>query len=513
MVVVAGAWLRIRSVAETVPAIPAAEGGTLPASFPSPAPGNSEPAASGSTGQQQRDTSPYRDREAAAAGLSPRDKRYRELLNAPPPPAPKPPAPPETSMISRVTSAIGNALGANRKVASVPRPVKPETPTTARSGGAASAAGRGEDRDVVEETPATSTAEEQDPETDITPPQLQTVVFTPAEIRDEETTTLIATIVDNKSGVRSVSGVIASPSGSVQGFSAVREGEPNHFVARVKVPRDAPAGIWTVKYMTLIDNSANSAHLNQSQGALPATASFRVISSAADDSGPQLASIWLARPAMRNGERNTVFVKAEDNQAGVSLVSGMFVSPGRNARLGFGCRAASGGTWECPLTAPACVDCGIWRLEQVQVQDKAGNLATFRTNHEAVSGVVVDISGDQCDGVPPSITMITIEPSVVSNAQANTVQVKAIVQDQGPCGVASVSGQAVPPGGVGGQRHPIMFRSAGDGQTFIGTLNLQQAAVRGQWSISWMQVLDRGNNLKAYSGSDPAIASATFQVE
>lgn len=505
----AGAWLRIRAVDQTVPQLTATGEEDRSAIPDEPVIVTSEaldePAAPSAP---QRDSAPYRDREAALENLSPRDRRYRELLNAPAPPSPDPAAAPEeTSMFGRVTAAIGNALGNNRKAATPPKvakpaPAKPAAPSGQRAGDA-----------VKEQPPATATAEEQDPETDIRPPQLQSVEFVPAEIRDDETTTMTATIVDDKSGVRSVSGVIASPSGSVQGFSAVREGDANRFTARVKVPKDAPSGVWTVNYITLIDNAANSAHLNQAQGALPSTASFRVVSSAADDSGPQLASIWLDRPAMRSGERNTVFVKADDDQAGVSLVSGMFVSPGRAARIGFGCKLGAGGAWECPLTAPACVDCGIWRLEQVQLQDKAGNLATFRTDHQAVSGVVVDISGDQCDGMAPSIMMLAIEPPVVSNAQPNTIQVKAIVQDEGQCGVASVSGQAVPPGGVGGQRHPIMFRASGDGRTFIGTLNLQQAAVRGTWSISWMQVLDRGNNLRAYSANDPTIAKATFQVE
>jgi hypothetical protein len=512
-VVAAGAWMRIRTVDEAVrPPATVTEETQPQLSVNDPTQPAGSPELAASPALSPAASAPYDDSpKGEETPASARDRRYRELLKAPPPPAPVRSAA-EPSLINRVTASIANAIGATPRKPPPPA-ARPATPSQApRPAGATSSPPAPRDEEKTP-PPATSTGEEQDPETDITPPQLQTAEFVPPEIKDDETTTLIATVVDNIAGVRSVSGVIASPSGSVQGFSAAREGEGNRFVARVKVPRDAPEGTWTVKYMTLIDNAANSAHLNQVQGALPATASFRVVSSGADASGPQLASIWLERPAMRSGERNTVFVKADDDKAGVSLVSGMFISPGRAARLGFGCRQGQGGAWECPLTAPTCIDCGIWKLEQVQVQDKAGNLATFRVDNPAVSSVVVDISSDKCDGVPPSITMVAVEPAVVANTQPSTIQVRAIVIDDGPCGVASVSGQAVPPGGVGGQRHPIVFRPSGDGQTFLGTLNLQQSAVRGQWSVSWMQVLDRGNNLKAYSGSDPALSKATFRVD
>ena len=88
---------------------------------------------------------------------------------------------------------------------------------------------------------------------------------------------------------------------------------------------------------------------------------------------------------MRAGEKNTVFVQAEDDKSGVSLVSGVFVSPSKQARIGFGCRAGANGTWECTVSPPACLDCGAWQLEQIQLQDKANNMATFRGDNQIVA--------------------------------------------------------------------------------------------------------------------------------
>jgi hypothetical protein len=197
----------------------------------------------------------------------------------------------------------------------------------------------------------------------------------------------------------------------------------------------------------------------------------------------------------------------------VSLVSGVFVSPAKTARIGFGCKVGVGGTWECAVASPTCLDCGAWRLEQIQLQDKANNLTTFRSDNQIVSSVVLDIRGDMCDSAAPVITSLVLDPLVVSNAQSTTIQVHATVVDEGGCGVQSLSGQATPPGGVGNQRRYISFAPSPDGTNFTGTLEIPQFAAKGQWSIAWIQALDKGHNLRAYSSSEAVVARATFRVE
>lgn len=441
---------------------------------------------------------------------SERQRRYEELLRHAPPPPPTRTTRREGSLLDRVMAPIAGALGLGREKAPAPpiraqdekraSAMRPAPSSTAASPTASETGGE------------TSTAPEADDETDIIPPQLFSAEFIPNEIRDGEETLFAAFIRDNLSGVKSVSGVITSPSGSMQGFSSTREGETDRFVARVRVPKDAPEGLWSVKYVTLTDNASNSVHLNQAAGALPATANFRVVSAASDASGPQLEAIWLDRPAMRAGEKNTVFVRARDDKAGVSLVSGVFVSPSKAARIGFGCRLGAGETWECAFTPPSCLDCGVWRLEQIQLQDKAQNLMTFRQDHTAVAGVGVDIGGDVCDAAPPVITALSLDPTSVTNTQASVITVHATVIDDG-CGVASLSGQAIPPGGIGGQRRYISFQPQPDGRTFTGRLEIPQFAAKGRWQISWIQALDKGHNLRAYPATEPVIAQATFVVE
>ena len=452
-----------------------------------------------------------------APGSSPRamterERRYQELLKTAPPPTP--PAAEKPSLLQRMVAPIATALGMNKPQPPqqpAPRPPQPYQPQPQ--------AQQASNRSPSSPNPGSPTdnpnnpQQVDDPETDIQPPQLLSASFDPPQIADGETTTFAVLVADNLSGVRSVSGVITSPSGSMQGFACTREGETNRYLARVTVPADAADGVWIVKYLTLSDNVSNSVNLNYAQGGLPQTASFRVTSAGADASGPQLRAIRIDRPAMRAGDKNMIFVEADDDKAGVSLVSGVFVSPSKSARIGFGCRLGSQGAWECPLTPPTCLDCGVWRLEQVQLQDKANNLATFRMDNQLVQSIVVDISADRCDAAAPVVTGLQLDPPVVSNAQASIIRVIATMMDEGGCGVASLSGQAVPPGGIGGQRRYVSFEPSADGLTYIGKLEIPQFAAKGQWSIAWIQALDKGHNLRAYSTSDPVVARATFRVE
>lgn len=506
MAFAAAVWLRLRSLDEPREVIQTASAATGAVTAMED---GTTPGAATDTYEIVTDGSPSSSasRESSAQ-RSARERRYEELLRSAPPPGPSGAAaanPQPPSLLDRVVNPIANALGINRtrpQPQQAPPPAarpSPRTPTETQP----------PKTNTTSEDPRT----EEDPETDLIPPQLMTAEFVPSQVEDGGETAFGVMVNDNLSGVRSVSGVITSPSGSLQGFACSREGDTNRFVARINVPKDAPEGTWVVKYLTLSDNASNSVNLNQAQGSLPQSASFKVVSKAPDSTGPQLKGVWLERQAMHAGDKNTVFVQAEDEKSGVSLVSGVFVSPAKAARIGFGCRSGSNGTWECPVSPPTCLDCGTWQLEQVQLQDKANNMTTFRGDNEFVRGVALNISGEQCDAAAPQVTMLTLSPTVVSNSQDSIITVQATMVDEGVCGAASLSAQAIPPGGIGGQRRPVTFMPSSDGQTFVGRLEIPQFAAKGQWTISWIQALDKGLNLRSYSTNDPVVARATFRVE
>jgi hypothetical protein len=228
-------------------------------------------------------TSPAARRETTEQ-RSAREQRYEALLREAPPAAAKNTStqsnePP--SFLDRVVNPIANALGMNRNK---PAPTASAAPQSMRG---PQPSNRTNDdhstRTSTSDDPNKQAPADDDPETDLVPPQLLTANFTPAQIQDGEETTFAVMVMDNLSGVRSVSGVITSPSGSLQGFSCTREGESQRYVARIAVPKDAPSGTWAVKYLTLSDNASNSINLNKTQGSLPPTAEFKVQSSAPDE--------------------------------------------------------------------------------------------------------------------------------------------------------------------------------------------------------------------------------------
>ena len=445
--------------------------------------------------------------------VSSREQRYQELLRSAPPAPVQLPTPPkpaeEKSFLQKVASVIG--FGDDKKpekpAPRAPVPPRPNPQQQAQSQAARDPNQRPGDKP---NSPEAQPKEEIDPESDTRPPQLLGLEFMPNQVQDGETVTLAVTAQDDLSGIRSISGVIANPSGAtVNGFAAQREGETTRYLAKIVVPKDAAEGNWHIKYLTLADNASNSVNLAYGQNLNPGMATFRVISSRSDSRGPELKQLWIDKRAMAAGEKNTIFAQVEDDKAGVQLVSGVFVSPNKAARLGFGCRLGGTGAWECTLSVPECVDCGLWQLEQIQMQDKANNTTTVRVDNQMVQQIQVDVSGDRCDGAAPVLTHLALSPLVVSNAEQSIIAVTATVQDDN-CGGATLSGLVT---GPSGQRLNILFDPSKDGQNFTGRIEIKQHTAKGTYTVAWIQALDKGQNLRAYSANDPVVGKVTFRIE
>ena len=410
-------------------------------------------------------------------------------------------APEKPSLLSRIVNPIMNAI-----TGSGSHPQSPGSPKPTQQ--VQSSSGRGSN---VSPTETTGAVDKNDRTSDTQAPQLISILFNPAQVHDGEETLLTVQATDDLSGIRSISGTIAAPSGAVQGFALQRELETDHYVAKITVPKDAAEGVWRVNYLSLIDNASNATTISGAQGALPPTASFRVISSSSDSTGPTLKAVWLDRPAMKAGEKNTVFVQAEDDKSGVNLVSGVFISPAKHARIGFVCRPGTG-SWECELTTPTCIDCGDWQLEQLQLQDKANNMTTVRSDNPLIANVRVNISADRCDATPPTLQAIVLDRTRVSNVEDTIITVTASASDD-VCGIMSMSGQVTgPPVGGGAPRLYFSFTPS-DAQSWIGRITVPKLAAKGLWRITWIQVLDQGHNLKTYSQGETPLASTAFNVQ
>lgn len=353
-------------------------------------------------------------------------------------------------------------------------------------------------------------AARQDPNSDSTPPQLIGIQFDPPVVHDGEESRVVMTASDDLSGIRGISGTIVSPTGkALQGFSGQREGDTNRYIGRVVVPKNGEEGTWRVNVVNISDNASNSVTLTSARGMIPPTAVLRVVSSQSDSTPPVLKSVRADKPAMHAGEPNPIYVEAHDDNSGVNLVSAVFQSPSRRARVGAGCHHTEGDFWECDLQLPACIDCGNWQLEQITLQDKANNLATFRLDNPIVAAVKIDIGGDSCDSEAPRLVSVAIDQGVVTMGRDPASVMVTVIATDDACGVEGVSGQYAGPGTGSGGFFSLQLTAEG---TFTGRIGLDPRAPRGLWRINSIQLTDRGHNLRIYYGNDPLLAGATFQI-
>ena len=342
------------------------------------------------------------------------------------------------------------------------------------------------------------------------------VQFTPPAIHDKEESIVTMVVTDDLSGVRNISASISSPSGRALRAFPFQKGEGDQWIGKVQLPEKAEEGLWKMTFLTMTDNANNTASLTWGAG-IPASAVLRVTSSASDSKPPTVRSVYLDKRSISEGEKNTVYVEAVDESSGVAMVSGVFISPSKTARVGFGCRAPEAGdVWECNVALPKCVDCGVWQLEQLQLQDKANNQAVIRISDPLIAHVAFSTSGSSCDSTPPSVQSVTVQPLAVSNLAAAIVTITATITDD-LCGVQpNASAQVVGPAIVGHQPQGIFFSLTvrpDNPSTFEGHAILPKSSARGTWHLNWLQISDKANNLKTYSASDPILVNVRFEVQ
>jgi hypothetical protein len=192
----------------------------------------------------------------------------------------------------------------------------------------------------------------------------------------------------------------------------------------------------------------------------------------------------------------------------------VFISPSKLARVGFGCRPPeSGNTFACDLVPPANADCGDWQLEQVQLQDKANNMAAIRRDNPIVAAVHVSVVSDQCDSHPPVVQAVTLDR--YATPAPGTIVIRVNVTDD-ISGVGSVSGHFVYTGAIapGNQPPKLWFAcSMTDPQTWSGTVAIPDKAAIGVWRLEQLQVLDKASNLKIYSLADAVVSAVSFRVQ
>lgn len=364
-------------------------------------------------------------------------------------------------------------------------------------------------------TTTPTTTQPVDPSSDRQPPMFVGAGFNPPQISDGEVATLLVTATDDLAGVRDISGVVTSPNGkAVIGFFCQPSNTPDVYAAQVTVPKNADRGNWYVGTIYLVDRANNGKNFSFNAGTSPAR--LMVASSQADSTPPVLRSVRVEKNSISEGETNRVTVEADDDASGIKSISGIFLSPTKAARIGFGGRPqGDGGVWSGDIVLPKGADCGTWALQQVEVLDGADNRAIFSASDPLVGGVSFLFVGNSCDSEAPTLQSLTLNPLEIDNENDGEIAITAIVSDD-KTGVAGVSGRVDGPPSTSGQRPSIYFSLTGNREDptspWVGKIRIAKFSAAGTWQVGSLQLIDRANNIKIFGPNDRQLAGAQFTV-
>lgn len=357
-----------------------------------------------------------------------------------------------------------------------------------------------------------------DPESDRRAPVLEFLRFDPPEIQDGAAAVLSIGASDDLAGVASVVGQIRSPTqDAVTPFVARDQGGTGVFTASISIPRHAQTGDWFVGLIQIVDKASNPFNASYARATVPAGGVLRVVSAESDSTPPTVDRVFLEKPTVAGGEKNQVVVEATDDRSGVAAVSGWFQSASKSARIPFNCPGNTAGPWVGDLPVPTDAECGEWSLWQLRVTDKAQNSAVISGDSPQLGHVSFMVAGGGgCDSDPPVLDGVIVTPATVSNASDSEVTLAIAAHDQGS-GLATLEGRVEGPIPPGGQAPRIFFSAHADPQNpdapIVVKIVVPRLAAHGLWHVAVLNLTDKARNARTYSGADPALANAYFNVE
>lgn len=368
-------------------------------------------------------------------------------------------------------------------------------------------------------TSSTEPTVELDPESDRTPPSVQSFTFDPPEVTDGGATSLFVQASDDLSGVKIAWGQIRSPSGAASlQFGPQEQGDSGVMPFRIPIPRDAETGVWYVATLSLTDRAGNSVVRSFSAASVPPGGTLRVVSSASDSTAPEVLQVWVENAVVDGGEKNPIRVEARDDRSGVATITGYFQSAAKSAQIWFDCTSnADSGLWEGDVKLPKNADCGEWTLQLLKVVDKAGNIAFLQGGSPTLANVRFQVSGgSDCDSSAPTLEGFELSPTVVSNEIATEIVITATVLDVGT-GAVSMSGWFEGPVSTSGQaprNHFSCTPNRSDPEApWTGKILVPQYAPKGIWKVGLIHLQDKARNFRQYTSADPVVAGSVFEVQ
>lgn len=341
---------------------------------------------------------------------------------------------------------------------------------------------------------------------DTTPPELQSLRFTPEALVTATTTevTISFAATDDDSGVIYFETAFVDPSGTIHQSASARFA-PSHSAASsltITFPRVSSSGRWRMSHVLLCDFAGNTSLLDTNTLERRGFPTALQVTSAPDTAAPRLTAFGFA-PVQIDVSAKPADVKvnytATDDLSGVTYIEFAFVSPSGSMRRGGSARLdpARSISHSLIVSFPALCEPGRWELSSVFLADVAGNTLLLTERDIAGLGFRTALEVKSIvDTASPSLTALRFAPGAIdADVSPATVKVDYTAADN-LSGVRSFEVVFTSPSGSARQSGSAVFSPAAVVSNTVD-VRFPQSSEHGRWVLSAVFLSDAAGNTLA----------------
>jgi hypothetical protein len=356
---------------------------------------------------------------------------------------------------------------------------------------------------------------------DGTPPRLRALSMDPSVVdvsTGDATATVTATVTDDGTGVddRSVWITFQPPAGVALASVSLQRTAGDVFTGVLSIRAGSQAGPWRVLHFGAGDRAGNQRAIGgPTLLALGFANSLEVWSAGGGDGTPPRLRTLSVDPAVVDVSAGsaTVTVTATVTDAGTGVeepVRVSFRSSSGGGEVGLG--RTAGDEFRGVLHLAAGSPTGVWRLDSVDVRDRAGNIRWITGSTLVALGFTTSFRVGTAPDPPPADTAaprvsgLRLTPASVDvRDEPATVTLTATITDE--TGISSASFALRSPTGTQ-SFWGSLSRTGGD--EFTGSLMLPQGSASGRWQLGSLSLSDTIGNSVGLSRFD--IAELGFEA-
>lgn len=295
-----------------------------------------------------------------------------------------------------------------------------------------------------------------------------------------------------------------------------------HYEVTATLPRYAPEGRWTVRYISLEDEASNHRNIWLNKLADLGLSTGFDQTGPGDSTPPVVSGVTVSTTSVDTSQgpaQVALSAEVSDDVSGIERVSLLFMSPTRaQHHYVFLQPDVASSSWVGTLELPRFSEQGTWVLEEINTRDVAQNYGWLSLAQMQERGwqTTLDQTGAG-DTQVPSLLAFDFTPKEIDTRQQDQQITFTIRLGDAAAGISEGTVQFQAPGTTCTQtlctegRQAIRARfttnelvsgDATDG-VYVATVTVPRYSELGEWTMSWVQILDKvGNELFLIEDND-----------